>query len=1290
MFYTRLFVLIVILETCVFVDKCVCLCYTEIDKRNKYMKDIFSFLIEDERFLEYYDAIKQKVEPTIKIEQQSIQAMMEVFHVLFKDLAIKNGIKIPNDYTDDDLNASIKSLLKHKGFVEAMKDIYDIDVMEIAPYLGRRHSKSHGVKKYSREEAESDEYKKFDLTSVSVESRKDLFRYLYSSMVKYYTETTGERPKTRWSESYFNDLIQEDVSRGMLKEVQDRLVSVYAEKNRIARSHSDELKMLNAEKNAIAKSFEKEIAKRTQQAEKITKEYEKKLQDKENEKFALSKEHEEVVHEMKEVNAHMKEENDQLKQVISKLKEEKLKLSKPEELKYKKPSSPIKRTIPQATVQKIDVKINKSNIIRNFKESNVLKLVDNVVEMPININLEIIDDYLKKGWFKEAGVEIDELADGGCGEFYFYKYKLACRMHDSSITDNLVEYMRNSLLKASSKEFASMVLDYCQDVYLNHTMYFDTFVGLFDLLMSYGRNPYESISKKMYNRLILEMKNSEVSRKLMLESIDTYAGYLSDEKVYSDFIIEIIRLLIQNRRFGAAKVINDRAIQENGVFDIVAYNALMIESHSEDMNEFYNNMFETDYSKPLLVLLNVMKNATSQGKEIGDISKQILVSIRAKKYSGIMPYLEVLAGYDFVGKEHFRDSAIDVLKVNADEKNDDYVEILNYIVKYFYNDDKEYIEVCLVLSGTFLVKGCYYLSKRFARKVLKIHEDNFLALRNYIKAELFRLVLDGEQKNYALAMFDKKKFIKLLEITEPKQRNEVVTYFINCCYTLLEHKVNASNLFQYLIAYLNDDKLFSLQIFDFAVALRKNKFFKSAIPFLSKCVELFKTDEDVYFELLLCEKKCTSEEYLCKTRQNLLDNSYMKLCLTYSKLNKHTKKYEHYLQFVEKQKDCKKKRKKRAFIWSIVAVILAGIMMASIWPIVINYRNAHYIKFVKNDTGYSAYVEHSKYKEKEMIIPREYNGMPVTKIIHNGNYYGENNFVDRVVIPNTVTEIGKDAFYSFVGLDAIEFEQGSNLTIIGDWGFYNCGIENIELPLTLKYLGTGAFEKCASLEEIVFPYGLEEIGNNVFRNCYKLNYNNFHELDQFTAIPQDLFANCDLSSVIINENIVEIESGAFKNNAITRIDFLTEDELSDLCIIGNSAFEDNDLTSLSLPNGANIGSWAFANNNLTSIVIPDGVTTIGGYAFKDNKLTSVSIPLSVQEVGWQAFFGSSGLVDVRIECAQTAFDDNYWATFGYDKDTTDNYWNINVNTEVYVSGVFYDDYYVKWDNLRSWLYKIEY
>jgi len=64
--------------------------------------------------------------------------------------------------------------------------------------------------------------------------------------------------------------------------------------------------------------------------------------------------------------------------------------------------------------------------------------------------------------------------------------------------------------------------------------------------------------------------------------------------------------------------------------------------------------------------------------------------------------------------------------------------------------------------------------------------------------------------------------------------------------------------------------------------------------------------------------------------------------------------------------------------------------------------------------------------------------------------------------------------------------------------------------------------------------------------------------------------------------------------------------------ISDTAFEGNNLTSVSMPESINkIGQYAFNNNQLTSVTIPEGVTHIRTFTFRNNQLSNIDIPDSV-------------------------------------------------------------------------------
>ncbi len=123
--------------------------------------------------------------------------------------------------------------------------------------------------------------------------------------------------------------------------------------------------------------------------------------------------------------------------------------------------------------------------------------------------------------------------------------------------------------------------------------------------------------------------------------------------------------------------------------------------------------------------------------------------------------------------------------------------------------------------------------------------------------------------------------------------------------------------------------------------------------------------------------------------------------------------------------------------------------------------------------------------------------------------------LEKIVIPSTVTEIGKYAFDNATNLKAVELSEG--LTHIGEYAFYCCvALEEISLPGTVSYMGKGAFDYCQSLKSIEIPSGIDMIPYEAFYGCEELVNVKLH--DGITKIDALAFCHCKkLESIFIPE-----------------------------------------------------------------------------------------------------------------------------------------------------------------------------
>ncbi len=189
----------------------------------------------------------------------------------------------------------------------------------------------------------------------------------------------------------------------------------------------------------------------------------------------------------------------------------------------------------------------------------------------------------------------------------------------------------------------------------------------------------------------------------------------------------------------------------------------------------------------------------------------------------------------------------------------------------------------------------------------------------------------------------------------------------------------------------------------------------------------------------------------------------------------------------------------------------------------LEYGNHVFTNAGKNGTGVKVTIGRGVKKlPKYLFYPnKDDSGTPrirelVFEDVSSCESIGDNAFFEcveltRVDIPDSVTEIGREAFAGCTALS--ELSLGIGVESIGDLAFDRCeSLAKLPLPQSIRNIGNTAFSGCRSLKEVVIPDGTLSIGGFAF-NC------------------------CDnLCTVDIPESVEKIGEGAFHNcNAIVRI-----------------------------------------------------------------------------------------------------------------------------------------------------------
>ena len=225
--------------------------------------------------------------------------------------------------------------------------------------------------------------------------------------------------------------------------------------------------------------------------------------------------------------------------------------------------------------------------------------------------------------------------------------------------------------------------------------------------------------------------------------------------------------------------------------------------------------------------------------------------------------------------------------------------------------------------------------------------------------------------------------------------------------------------------------------------------------------------------------------------------------------------------------------------------------------------------------------------------------------------------IEKIELPNTITEIGDSSFRNCKNLVKITMNNG--IDILEDFVFKGCSsLTTIDIPNTVKAIGSSSFQGCTSLTEVHLSDILKEIPASTFSGCKKLTTINFPST--LTMIGNSAFSGCEsLPEAILPSGVEKIESNAFKNcKAMKKA--VVPDTVSS---IGSSAFYGCEaLTDITLGSKLKkIESQTFYGCTvLPSIVLPYNVTTIGDSAFVNcTKLTQITVPRNTTSIASNAF-----------------------------------------------------------------------
>lgn len=212
-----------------------------------------------------------------------------------------------------------------------------------------------------------------------------------------------------------------------------------------------------------------------------------------------------------------------------------------------------------------------------------------------------------------------------------------------------------------------------------------------------------------------------------------------------------------------------------------------------------------------------------------------------------------------------------------------------------------------------------------------------------------------------------------------------------------------------------------------------------------------------------------------------------------------------------------------------------------------------------------------------------------------------------------------------------EFRYFTHITRLPDHFFENwSSLQSIVLPGALKEIGERAFAGCSNLLELSLPDGVSRIGDSAFSGCRQLT--SFRVPKDIEILPPSMLEGCSgLLSVVLPEKVRWIRERAFAGcSGLKGMDLGYA-----LLRIDCGAFaECTSLVSLHLPASVTeIAEDLFSGcTALTDCPVYVGVKTIGAGAFRNCRaLPELFLPESVESIGAEAFLGCSSLSWIRTE-----------------------------------------------------------
>ena len=643
----------------------------------------------------------------------------------------------------------------------------------------------------------------------------------------------------------------------------------------------------------------------------------------------------------------------------------------------------------------------------------------------------------------------------------------------------------------------------------------------------------------------LLVQHPAISEQLFATLLETY----TDADSYIPHLQEYVNECLQNNRLEIAKKYNDKVVElDNGNL-----NATLVSMYlSVSANCLTDFIRKADAFTDFAMLDSALRKFDVEEVDAFFLTMGKIVSgliSRQAKGDIICRWFNFTTKYEFNGRQELiRTTAASLTKLSDCKKRS---KLFDSILACIDSADVDrHIALRLEYATSMQGAGEFSLAEKYYKQVLDIEEGNCDAM--FGRTLCHCGAKSGQELSGAVDKFVDFKSLETLlrycpdEETRCKYLNTVLSAINERSKRVTDKAMIArlAGVFDGIVKYYPEDRNKELLSYTmhFAANAKNSSDFETAEKYYAVALSIDHLCHEAYWGLLQAKLSCRNNDDLIHQKTPISNMPEFSSAIAAAgdddrSADRYVKLAKDQRDYLKEQRDKdirRKKIKKRVTITAtlfVFALLISGAVVAGVKY----YQSESILKYDPIESGYSI-VAGKFYKSATVELPHTVNEKPLTVI--SAGAFKNNNTVETIIIPSSVTTIEAEAFSGCTNLKTIVFKSKTRSEIItlsvspmsgsiktesgvisiGDRAFYGCenlsamdlsSIRSIgenafdgckalaELTLSdqLTTVKAGAFSGCASLKTVYLPATVKYMGSAVFSDCTALETVAFEERD---------------------------------------------------------------------------------------------------------------------------------------------------------------------------------------------------